>query len=49
MYVRPYLEDPVWLQPDDDELAMLHDIEVGKEAAAKGEKIQAQFKHEEHH
>jgi len=24
MYVRPYLEDPVWLQPDDDEMEMLY-------------------------
>ncbi len=24
MYVRPYLEDPIFLQPDDDEVAMLH-------------------------
>ena len=24
MYVRPYLEDPVFLQPDDDEVALLH-------------------------
>lgn len=28
MYVRPYLEDPVFLQPDDDELAMLHHFEA---------------------
>jgi len=21
MYVRPYLEDPIWLQPDDSEMA----------------------------
>jgi len=26
MYVRPFLEDPVWLQPDDEEIEMLHDI-----------------------
>ena len=39
MYVRPYVEDPVWLQPDDDEMGLLHDIQVGKEAAAKGEKV----------
>ena len=24
MYVRPYLEDPVFLQPDDSEVSMLH-------------------------
>ena len=24
MYVRPYLEDPIFLQPDDREVAMLH-------------------------
>ena len=24
MYVRPYLEDPIFLQPDDSEVAMLH-------------------------
>ena len=24
MYVRPYLEDPVFLQPDDDEIELLH-------------------------
>ena len=24
MYVRPYLEDPIFLQPDDDEVALLH-------------------------
>ena len=38
MYVRPYLEDPVWLEPDDDEIALLHDAQLAKEAAAKGEK-----------
>ena len=26
MYVRPYLEDPVWLQPDDDEMEQLYDL-----------------------
>ena len=31
MYVRPYLEDPVWLEPDDDEIALLHK----KKTAAK--------------
>ena len=30
MYVRPYLEDPVWLQPDDDEMEMLYDQELAK-------------------
>lgn len=24
MYVRPYLEDPIFLQPDDGEVALLH-------------------------
>ena len=24
MYVRPYLEDPIFLQPDDDEVSLLH-------------------------
>ncbi len=24
MYVRPYLEDPIFLQPDDREVAQLH-------------------------
>ena len=24
MYVRPYLEDPVFLQPDDGEVSLLH-------------------------
>ena len=24
MYVRPYLEDPVFLQPDDGEIELLH-------------------------
>jgi|Transcript_13071 hypothetical protein len=32
MYVRPYLEDPVWLQPDDDEMEMLYDAELAKQA-----------------
>ena len=24
MYVRPYLEDPIFLQPDDGEVSLLH-------------------------
>lgn len=28
MYVRPYLEDPIFLQPDDDEVSMLHHLEA---------------------
>jgi len=24
MYVRPYLEDPLFLQPDDGEVSLLH-------------------------
>ena len=34
MYVRPYLEDPIWLQPDDDEMEMLYDQELEKQAKA---------------
>ena len=30
MYVRPYLEDPVWLQPDDDEMQQLHPSKAAK-------------------
>ena len=33
MYVRPYLEDPVFLQPDDSEIALIHP----KKAAAAAE------------
>lgn len=25
MYVRPYVEDPLWLEPDDDEFTTLLD------------------------
>ena len=35
MYVRPFLEDPVWLQPDDDEMQQLH---PGKAAAKHGKR-----------
>ena len=52
MYVRPYLEDPVWLQPDDDEMEMLYDQEFAKQAKLKdGEKTLPQKppKHWEHH
>ena len=45
MYVRPYLEDPLWLEPDDDEIALLHDAQLAKEAAAKGEKPPAKTEH----
>ena len=33
MYVRPFLEDPIFLQPDDGEVALLH-----PKAAHEGEK-----------
>lgn len=30
MYVRPYIEDPVWLQPDDEEMQQLYGSETKK-------------------
>ena len=39
MYVRPYLEDPVWLQPDDDEIEMLYDAALVKQETSTGEKL----------
>ena len=36
MYVRPYLEDPIFLQPDDDEVSRLHAL-TDPEAAKKSE------------
>lgn len=52
MYVRPYLEDPVWLQPDDDEMEMLYDQELAKQAKLKDDEKtlpQKPPKHWEHH
>lgn len=31
MYVRPYIEDPIWLQPDDEEMSMLHHLQKGSD------------------
>ena len=38
MYVRPYLEDPIFLQPDDGEVSLLHpELTHPKVPAAKGQ------------
>ena len=38
MYVRPYLEDPIFLQPDDGEVSLLHpELTHPKVTAAKGQ------------
>ena len=38
MYVRPYIEDPVFLQPDDGEVEMLNpDFAKGVDVATKEE------------
>ena len=34
MYVRPYLEDPIFLQPDDGEVSLLHP-DLSKEISEK--------------
>ena len=52
MYVRPYLEDPVWLQPDDGEMEMIYDAELAKQEKAKDEEKTLPPKpptHWEHH
>ena len=35
MYVRPYLEDPIFLQPDDGEVSLLHPELANPKAAKK--------------
>ena len=41
MYVRPYLEDPVFLQPDDGEVALMHpDLVQGQKPKAKQHDLQ---------
>ena len=50
MYVRPYVEDPVWLQPDDDEMELLYDQELAKQAKSDEKTLPAKpASHWEHH
>ena len=40
MYVRPYLEDPLFLQPDDGEVSLLHpDLSKAHEKAAEHHQV----------
>ena len=49
MYVRPYLEDPVWLQPDDHEMELLHglqDPQLSKGATDQYSQQHHQYEHD---
>lgn len=46
MYVRPYLEDPVFLQPDDDEIELLHPQKKDEGKKKEQKPAAKHFKHD---